>query len=76
MKLQRVFRLDSDAKLYRVCRLIWDCGTVGDGTGYSNKLSLALAPRVLSFRREWDGWIFIVAGIRIHRCWSYGGRFA
>lgn len=76
MKLQRVLRLDRTAKLLRLFRIIWDRGDVGDGKGYSNSFSVALTPTLLRFRRECDGWIATVFGVRIHRQWSWGGRFA
>lgn len=76
MKLQRVMRWDSTARLFRLGRLIWDHGTVGDGNGYSVKLSLALAPQLLRSKREFQGWILTVCGVRIHYVRSYGGRFA
>jgi hypothetical protein len=76
MKLQRVLRWDPTARLFRVCRLVWERGTVGDGTGYSAKLTLALAPRLIRFRRESDGWILTICGLRVHSARSYGGRFA
>lgn len=76
MRLKRVCRWDSTARLFRVCRLTWDRGVVGDGKGTSNKLSLGLRPRLLGWRREWDGWILTVLGVRIHRKTSWGGRFA
>ncbi len=76
MKIQTVFRVDPTARLIRIARLIWDRGVVGDGKGYSNKLSVALAPRFAGFKRELHGWIVTILGIRIHYCRSYGGRFA
>lgn len=76
MKLQPVMRSDPDARLFRVARLVWDRGTVGDGTGYSVKLSVALAPRLFRFRRELEGWILTLFGVRVHYARSYGGRFA
>jgi hypothetical protein len=76
MKLQKVMRYDPAAKLFRVARLIWNRGNVGDGQGYSNKLSVALTPRIFRFKRESFGWIATLAGIRIHYCRSYGGIFA
>lgn len=76
MKIQRVMRWDPVAKLLRLGRLIYDRGTVGDGKGYSAKLSLALTSRLLRFRREFRGWIVTVLGVRVHYCRSYGGRFA
>lgn len=76
MKVQTVFRADPVARLYRIARLIWDCGVVGDGKGYSNKLSVALMPRLFGWKREYGGWIATMLGLRVHYSRSYGGRFA
>jgi hypothetical protein len=61
------------SKLFRVARVVWQRGRVGDGTGYSSKLSLALRPRLFERRRAHDGWLCTVAGIRVHYQRSYGG---
>jgi hypothetical protein len=76
VKLKRVCRWDSAARLYRVGRLTYDRGDVGDGEGYSVKVSLGLTPKFLRYRRELFGWILTVCGVRLHYRRSYGGRFA
>lgn len=43
MKFKKVWRYDPDRKIFRLCRIIWAKGEVGDGKGFSCKLSLALA---------------------------------
>jgi hypothetical protein len=70
-----VGRYDPRNRLLRLCRLVWDRGIVGDGKGYSVKLSLGLRPALLHWRREWDGWLATLFGVRVHFCRSYGGRF-
>lgn len=62
-------------KLLRLLRFVWTRGTVGDGVGYSCKLSLALYPRLLGFRREYLSWFVYFLGLRFHFVKSYGGQF-
>ena len=73
----------------RLCltRLKWNCGTVGDGKGYSVKLSISLKwePRDMwiglfwcrKFYMHWFAWIVLIPclPIRIHYQRSHGGRF-
>jgi hypothetical protein len=72
-RFKRVLRLDHKGRIFRVARLVWQRGMVGDGIGYSSKLSLALRPRLFERRREYDGWLCTVAGIRVHHLRSWGG---
>lgn len=60
-------------RLFRVARAVWQRGVVGDGRGYSSSVSLALRPALFSWRKEWDGWLLTVAGVRLHYQRSYGG---
>lgn len=73
MTFKPVMRWDRDGRMLRLFRLLWTRGVVGDGNGYSAKLSFALAPRLLSWSREMDEWFFCIAGIRIHYQRAYGG---
>lgn len=76
MRAKPVFRADEIQKHYRLFRVMWERGTPGDGTGYSVKLSVALAPRLLGWTREGRAdWFLFLAGLRIHYARSYGGRF-
>lgn len=72
----------------RLCltRLRWERGTVGDGEGYSVKLSLSLGWKWqdlwvgLFIKPEYTGWIAYLCllpclPIRIHYQRSYGGIF-
>ena len=74
MKVKSVLR--SDEWKFRIGRLMWTRGTVGDGNGYSCSLSLALFPRLLAWYKSRDEWCLIVAGIRWHFQRSWGGLFA
>ena len=76
MRCRRVMRYDRYSRIFRVTLVVWECGAVGDGRGYSAKLSIGLRPAILAFRREEDGWIATVCGLRLHYRRSYGGRFA
>lgn len=71
MRLKTVFR--RDGSLFRLLRVTWVRGTVGDGQGYSAKLSFGLRPVLFRWRRELFGWIVIICGLRIHYDRSYGG---
>ena len=75
-KFQSVLRSDPTCKLFRVCRLIWNVGSVGDGNGFSNKFSFALSKKLFGWKKEYSGWILTVAGMRFHYCRSHGGIFA
>ena len=72
-RFKRVLRYDRKSKMLRAARVVWQRGKVGDGTGYSTKLSLALHPRLFSFHRDWSETIIVIAGIRIHHQRSWGG---
>jgi hypothetical protein len=73
--LKRVMRYDSDNRMFRLFRIMWERGVVGDGNGYSAKVSLALTPRLFRWQREGDGWLLTFFGLRLHYRRSYGGRF-
>jgi len=73
MVLKTVMRSNDNALC--LFRLTWDKGTVGDGKGYSVKLSLGLRPKWFEYITEYNGWIVTVLGVRIHRAVSFGGRF-
>lgn len=59
MKYKSVLTYSPDEKLYRICRVVWHNGTVGDGNGYSCKLSLGVKktfPFVqLKFHKSYGG---------------------
>ncbi len=76
MRIKRVMRYDPTAKLYRVGRVTWERGTVGDGKGYSRKVSLALHRRLFRWEPQHNGGILTVLGVHVHWRKSYGGRFA
>jgi hypothetical protein len=75
MRFKRVCRWSRGERLFRVARWTWERGRVGDGRGYGAKFSLAFRPALFQFRRELDGWLFTVLGVRLHYARSYGGRF-
>ena len=66
-------RYDDRQRLVRIGRAVWQRGKVGDGKGYSVKLSLGLRPRLWQFRREMFGVIVTALGVRVHYARSYGG---
>ena len=76
MRWQYVGRYDRTNRLLRVGRLLWERGAVGDGAGYSAKLSIGLSwwPLFL-LRPEREGWLVRILGVRLHHKRSYGGRF-
>ena len=71
MKFKPVFR--RDGRLIRLCRLVWTRGKVGDGKGYSCKLSLGLQPTAFHFSREFKAIFLTILGLRIHFEQSFGG---
>lgn len=71
MKLKLVFR--RDRWLIRIVRVMWIRGTVGDGLGYSAKLSLGLYPRWFAFVRGSNEWRLYLLGLRLHFERAYGG---
>jgi hypothetical protein len=76
MKFKLVMRLDRRNRIYRLFRVMWIRGRVGDGKGYSVKFSVALEPRIVSVRRNaihWPDVIVTILGVRIHYQRSYGG---
>ena len=78
MTFRWIFRVDTIQRFLRVARVVWDRGTVGDGTGYSAKLSFALDPQMFRWfeRDATTDCRFTFLGVRVHYCRSYGGRFA
>lgn len=75
MTIKRVMRFDPTQKKLRLFRLIWNTGNVGDGIGYSAKLSVSLVPKLYGFKSAWDGWRLTVLGMSVHKRVSFGGRF-
>jgi hypothetical protein len=73
MKFRWVGKLDIQGRILRLFRVMWIRGTVGDGHGYSAKLSLALRPALFGFHREWQQFFVTVLGVRVHFQRSYGG---
>lgn len=59
---------------YRLVRVVWVSGVVGDGKGYSAKVTLAVSPKFFSFGRSGKYDIAVTLfGIRFHHNRSYGG---
>ena len=75
MKLKWVGRYDPSNRLLRIARLIYERGVVGDGKGYSAKFSVGLRPTLFMWRRESDGWLLTILGLRLHHMKAWGGRF-
>lgn len=75
-RFKRVMRLDHQGRVFRICRWIWERGVVGDGNGYSAKLSLGLEPRVFRWERSSNSCRVTILGLRLHYRRAYGGRFA
>lgn len=75
IKLKWLFR--SHEGVYRIARIIWQRGKVGNGKGFSAKLSFAFCRKLLLFCRDGrDGWFVILAGVRLHYLRAYGGIFS
>lgn len=71
-----IMRRDPTARLFRIFRIVRQTDEDFDGTNYSWKFTVAFAPRLFSARKELNGWIFCLAGIRIHFRKSFGGNFS
>lgn len=73
MKIKPVFRWD-EVSLYRLFRLMWTRGKVGDGRGYSCKLSFALSTRPsVQLIRAPRRWVLYLIFLRIAFQRDFGG---
>ena len=72
LRFKRVMRFDEIQHHFRLFRVMWEVGTVGDGKGYSAKLAVGMMPKL--FHRE--GGRLTILGLRVHYCRSFGGIFA
>lgn len=76
MKIKTVFRNDPEQRIFRLFRITWNRGVVGDGKGHSNAMSFDLCPSFFRFARDWTGgWSVRLLFVRVHRKISYGGIF-
>lgn len=75
MRIRWINTYDPRQRLRRLARVTWKRGRVGDGQGYSAKLTLALTPRLFRVTREFGGWIVTLLGVRVHHSRSFGGVF-
>ena len=74
IKVKRVLRFDEIQRHFRLFRVLWQRGTVGDGSGYSVKLSFALTPKLFLWHRDArTDRLCVFLGIRVHYVRSYGG---
>jgi len=77
LRFKLVLRRDGPQGHFRLFRIMWETGIVGDGTGHSNMVSVALQPRLFLFERVTPGsWMLVLFGVRVHRKRSFGGTFA
>ena len=74
LRARWIGRWDGCGRVLRLTRVMWERGTVGDGRGYSAKLTLGLRPKLFERGEEGCGWLLTVAGLRLHYQRSYGGR--
>ena len=68
MKLKWINRYDDLAKRRRICTLTGCRGTVGDGKGYSWKLTLSLRDWSVVKRQPWRS---IKEPYRLQKYWEY-----
>lgn len=73
MTVKQVFRYDPTQRQFRLFRLLWTRGKVGDGESYSAKLAVSLRPKLFGFERDSNEWRLTVLGIDVHKKLSYGG---
>jgi len=76
MRFKSVMRYAPSERKFRFARIMWERGTVGDGQGYSAKLSLFAQPTLATFERDSEGWRVILLGIGASLRRSWGGVFA
>ncbi len=77
LRIKRVLRRDGPQGHFRLFRVMWETGVVGDGQGHSNMVSVAVQGALFKFERVSPGsWLLVLCGIRIHRKRSFGGIFA
>jgi hypothetical protein len=70
-------RYDEIQGHYRLFRVMWETGTVGEGAGHSNMVSVAFQPTLFQYNRlSAFSWRLVFCGIRIHRKRSFVGIFA
>mgnify|MGYP003503946818 FL=1 len=76
MRIKLVMRKDGPQGHFRLFRVMWETGVVGDGYGHSNMVSVAAQPKLFLFDRITPGsWMLVILGVRIHRKRSFGGIF-
>jgi hypothetical protein len=75
LRAKVVFRKDEIQRHFRIFRIMWETGTVGDGVGYSNMVSVAVQPKLFLWTRYGGSWLIVLCGVRIHRKRSFGGIF-
>ena len=76
LRVKRVMRHDEVQGHFRLFRVMWEAGIVGDGRGHSNMVSVAVQPKIFLFERLSPGsWLLVLCGIRVHRKRSFGGIF-
>lgn len=73
MRVKNVMRYDPRQRKLRLFRLLWQVGTVGDGDGYSAKLSFALVPKLFGWSDEFFGWRLTLLCVQVHHLRAYGG---
>jgi len=77
LRIKWVGRLDEIQGHFRLFRVMWERGEVGQpGGGHSNMVSVAVQPKLFAYKRITCGsWMVIILGLRVHRKRSYGGVF-
>jgi hypothetical protein len=75
MKFKWVLRYDPTERKFRMFRLMWVNGLVGNGIGYSGKIAVSLLPKFFGYSVDYDGWRLTLLGISVHKHLSYGGIF-
>lgn len=61
-----------DERVLRLFRVVWSRGHLGNG-GYTAKVSFALMPKLLQFKRGYWSLLVVLLGVRVHYMRSYGG---
>ena len=73
LKVIWIGQTDPMMPIFRLARAVWQRGRVGDGSGYSAKLTVGLRPKMWQWNHGSSEWAVTLLGVRWHYRRSYGG---
>lgn len=75
MRFKSIMRFEPFQRKFRLFRVMWERGMVGDGVGYSAKVVLSLVPAIASYSINSSELRVTLFGLSLHYRRSYGGIF-